>query len=106
MGDFDCSTCGAKRDIGHVICKYCKNPYAPDVLASAVPCPQCRTLSAGDQQKCVACGAWIVVQCVFCGGTSPHTMTTCSHCSEIFLGAAERKARGEYANADAGEEEE
>jgi hypothetical protein len=104
MGEFDCSNCGAKRTVGHVICAYCKSPYAPDLLPEAIPCPRCRVLSTGDQQTCVACGTWIVVQCVFCAATSPHTMTACSHCGEIFLGAAERKARGEYASYDEDED--
>jgi hypothetical protein len=36
-----------------------------------------------------------VVQCVFCGAISPHTMSACMGCNEAFAGAPERKAARE-----------
>jgi hypothetical protein len=75
-------------------------------MEGAIACPSCRTLSTSDQQKCVACGVWIVVQCVFCAATSPYTATACTACHEIFAGAAERKARGEYRSSTDDEEDE
>src|SRR6476661_5388043 len=106
MGTFDCENCGAGRVVGRVICTYCKAPCASDVMEDAIACPSCRTLSTSDQQKCVACGVWIVVQCVFCAAVSPHTATACTSCSEIFAGAAERKARGEYRESTEDEDSE
>lgn len=105
MADFVCSHCSAPRQVGHVICAYCRQAYDASVVATAITCPQCRVLSTGDQQKCVGCGAWIVVQCVFCGALSPHHTTACSRCQEPFLGAAERKARADAAAAAASEDD-
>jgi hypothetical protein len=106
MGTWKCENCGADRVVGRVICTYCKAPCSSELLEGAIACPSCRTLSTSDQQKCVACGVWIVVQCVFCAAVSPHTATACTQCSEIFAGAAERKARGEYRSSTEDEESE
>lgn len=92
MNDFSCSNCAAPRDIGHVVCGYCRRPYDAATAASAIPCLQCKTLSAEGQPKCVGCGTSIVIGCVFCGALTPHTKSACVACGEVFLGAAERKA--------------
>jgi DNA-directed RNA polymerase subunit RPC12/RpoP len=89
--------------VGHVICVYCRQPYEAASAASAIRCPKCSVMSAEGQDKCVACGTWIVVACVFCGAHSPHTKSACVSCGELFAGAAERKAARE---ADAEEDDE
>jgi len=38
MTDFSCSNCAAPRDIGHVVCGYCRRPYDAATAASAIPC--------------------------------------------------------------------
>jgi hypothetical protein len=106
MGISNCDNCGGDRGVGRVICTYCKRPCSDELMEGAIACPSCRTLSTSDQQKCVACGVWIVVQCVFCAATSPYTATACTACHEIFAGAAERKARGEYRSSTDDEEDE
>ena len=90
-----------------MICGYCRQAYDAETAAGAIRCPKCAVLSAAGQDKCVGCGAWIVVACVFCGAHSPHTKSACGGCGEIFAGAAERKARRDAdAAADAEEDEE
>ncbi|MFO0550930.1 MAG: hypothetical protein U0271_21245 [Polyangiaceae bacterium] len=105
MGDFNCAHCGAVRKVGHVYCGYCRNPYSAELARTAIPCAHCRTLSTSDQTRCVSCGNWIVVQCVFCGGVSPYTFTACSRCGELFAGAAERKAKRDAHDHDDEEED-
>ena len=100
MSDTECGSCGATRKIGHVICQYCKKPYSSEAARTAIACPKCRVLSTSEQQQCVACGTWIVVQCVFCGARSPYTMSACGGCGEIFLGSSERKAQMDAAGED------
>jgi hypothetical protein len=48
------------------------------------------TLNLRDAQRCVACGAWVIVRCLFCSALSPHTATACLQCHEIFAGAPQR----------------
>lgn len=93
-----CASCGAPDGGETVICKFCKQAVSADALRSAIPCPspQCRTLCRWGKQRCVACHAWIVVSCVFCGAISPHNLSSCLHCNEPFAGAPERKAQLEH----------
>lgn len=58
---------------------------------AAIPCPQCATLNEWGTMNCVACRAWVVVQCVFCAQVSPHNQPSCLSCGEAFAGALERK---------------
>jgi hypothetical protein len=89
----NCASCGAPDD-GHVVhCKYCRQAVSAEALARAIPCPNpaCRTACRWGKQKCVACQAWIVVSCVFCGAISPHNVSNCLQCNEAFAGAMQRK---------------
>lgn len=106
MSELHCPHCGATRQLGHVLCGFCKTAYSAEIAKQAIPCPQCRTLSTSDQTKCVGCGGWIVVQCVFCAQLSPHTAPACLSCKEVFAGSAERKARQEAEGDDEDEDEE
>ena len=87
-----CASCGAPDDGELVFCKYCKAPYSAEAARTAVPCPSCRTACRWGKQKCVVCGAWLVVSCVFCGALSPHNVSNCLSCNEAFAGAPQRKA--------------
>jgi hypothetical protein len=88
----DCPKCGAPQQQGYVICSFCKNAYSEEALRSAIPCPQCRELSAWGNMKCVRCHVWLVVQCLFCANVSPYTVPACLSCNEAFQGMAQRKA--------------
>jgi hypothetical protein len=88
-----CNHCGAPDDGENVFCRFCRHAYNAQLLASAIPCPRCRTACRWGKQKCSACGTWIVVACVFCGAISPHNQPACMRCGEGFQGAAERKAQ-------------
>jgi len=87
-----CAHCGAPRQAGVVVCRYCRSPYSADAARHGVPCPNCGLLHERNAQKCSACATWLVVQCVFCGTLSPHRDAACSKCREVFAGAAERLA--------------
>ena len=91
-----CNACGAPDDGEAVFCKFCKQAYSAQILASAIPCPHCRMQNRWGKQKCAQCHAWIVVGCVFCGSISPHTQPACMRCGEGFQGAAERKAQRQH----------
>jgi hypothetical protein len=52
-----CKECGAPREPGHVLCKFCHVPYDDEELRGAFPCPGCKTLNLGDARQCVSCGA-------------------------------------------------
>jgi hypothetical protein len=88
-----CNNCGAPDDGEAVFCRFCKQAYNAQVLASAIPCPHCRMQNRWGKQKCAQCHHWIVVACVFCGAISPHNQPACLRCGEGFQGAAERKAQ-------------
>jgi hypothetical protein len=87
-----CKNCGAPHTAGYASCRYCKTPFVDDLATQAIPCPQCHTYSEWGAQKCVQCGAWIVVQCVFCSALSPNHVPACLSCHEPFAGAPERLA--------------
>jgi len=89
-----CSHCGAPDTGEVVLCRFCKNAVNAEAQRTAIPCPnpQCRTLCRWGKQNCVACQAWLVVSCVFCGSLSPHNMSNCMKCNEAFAGAAQRRA--------------
>jgi hypothetical protein len=101
MAEELCTHCGAPRVAGYASCKFCKTPFASvqNTQTGAIPCPRCNTLNELGAQKCVQCQAWVVVQCVFCGGLSPHNVPACQHCNEPFAGAPQRLAerqRGQH----------
>ena len=75
------------------MCHFCRQAISAEILAKAIPCPnpQCRTQNRYGRQKCVACQAWVVVSCVFCGALSPCNLSNCLQCNEAFAGAVERK---------------
>lgn len=53
----------------------------------------------------MACGAWVVVRCLFCNALSPHTATACLQCHEVFAGAPQRyeeRQRAAHAQGTAG----
>ena len=87
-----CEQCCAPRDVGVLVCRFCRAPYSADAARDGVPCPNCGLLHERSAQKCSACAAWLVVQCVFCGTLSPHRDANCSKCREPFVGSAERLA--------------
>src|SRR5262245_32065913 len=84
-----CANCGAPKEQGYAACKFCKTPFVENP-AEAIPCPNCATLNDWGAQKCVACHAWVVVQCVFCSSLTPHHLPACLNCHEVFAGAPER----------------
>jgi hypothetical protein len=88
-----CNHCGAPRDAGVLVCRFCRSPHSRDAAEKGVPCPNCGLLHERSAQKCAACATWLVVQCVFCGTLSPHRDTNCSKCREQFAGSAERLAQ-------------
>lgn len=88
-----CENCGAPAQPGVLKCGYCQRPVSAELAKHAIPCPHCQEPNLWGAQKCVRCQAWIVVQCVFCGGVSPHNQTACLNCKEPFAGAPERKAQ-------------
>lgn len=85
-----CFHCGAPREAGLAVCRYCRTPLIENVAANAVPCPQCGLLHEKAAQKCASCATWLVVQCVFCSTLSPHNDASCEKCGEAFAGAVER----------------
>ncbi len=87
-----CKHCGAPRQPGLAACKYCRTPFVANVHRDAIPCPQCGAVNEKGAQKCAACAAWVVVQCVFCSALSPHHLPACVKCREPFAGAPERLA--------------
>ncbi len=87
-----CDHCGAPRQAGVVVCRFCRAPYSANAAREGVPCPNCGLLHEREAQKCSACATWLVVQCVFCGTLSPHRDANCSKCREAFVGSAERLA--------------
>jgi len=89
----DCGQCGAPRQAGVVVCRFCRSPYSADAARQGVPCPNCGLLHERSAQKCTACATWLVVQCVFCGTLSPHRDASCGKCREPFAGSAERLAQ-------------
>jgi predicted RNA-binding Zn-ribbon protein involved in translation (DUF1610 family) len=91
----ECETCGAPAQPGVLKCQYCGRPVSAELAKNAIPCPSCKELNIWGAQRCVKCQAWVVVQCVFCGAISPHTMSACMNCQEAFSGAPERKAARE-----------
>jgi hypothetical protein len=95
----ECETCGAPAQPGVVKCFYCGRPVSKEAADSAIPCPQCKELNVWGAQRCVKCQTWIVVQCIFCGAISPHTVSACMGCNEAFAGAPERKAARDTAVA-------
>lgn len=95
-----CQSCGAPDKGDRVFCHYCKSAYSQQILASAIPCPQCRTQNRWGRQQCIQCNGWIVVSCVFCGATSPCNAPQCLACGEGFQGAAERKAQMQQAQSN------
>jgi hypothetical protein len=97
MSHARCQTCGAPDSGEFVHCKYCRAPFSQEVLASAIPCPHCRTMCRWGKQRCGACQAWLIVSCVFCGSLSPHHLSACLQCQEPFAGAPERKMAREQA---------
>lgn len=88
-----CEHCGAPRQAGVMVCRFCRSPYSAEAARNGVPCPNCGLLHERDAQKCAACATWLVVQCVFCGTLSPHRDANCSKCHEAFAGSAERLAQ-------------
>lgn len=88
-----CENCGAPAQPGVLKCFYCSRPVSAELAKHAIPCPKCKEPNLWGAQRCVRCQDWIVVQCVFCGGISPHNQTACLNCKEPFAGAPERKAR-------------
>lgn len=88
----ECETCGAPAQPGVVKCFYCGRPVNEEIAKNAIACPACKELNVWGAQRCIKCQAWVVVQCVFCGAISPHTMSACMGCNEAFAGAPERKA--------------
>lgn len=88
-----CQSCGAPDDGQAVFCKFCKQAYSAQILASAIPCLHCKMQNRWGKQRCFQCNHWIVVACVFCGAVSPHNQPACMACGEGFQGAAERKAQ-------------
>jgi LSD1 subclass zinc finger protein len=106
MSTTSCPHCAAPRQAGHVICGYCREPYDAAAAARSIQCARCGTRSAEGQDKCVGCGAWIVVSCLFCGAHSPYTKSACVSCGELFAGSAERKARMEAEQAAAHDDDE
>lgn len=95
MMSTSCENCGGPARPGYVRCVYCNRPVSAEAARTAIPCPNCKELNLWGAQQCVSCAAWIVVQCVFCGGLSPYTMSACLACNEAFAGSAERKAARE-----------
>ena len=93
----DCATCGAPVRPGFVLCPFCRRAYSKADASRAVPCrdPGCGELSAWGSNKCVKCAGWLVVECVFCKGLSPHNQPACLSCGEAFAGSTERKAAAE-----------
>jgi hypothetical protein len=85
-----CGNCCAPRQAGYAACKYCKTPFVQNAQTQAIPCAKCGTLNEMGAQKCVQCQTWIVVQCIFCHGLSPHNAAACVRCNEPFAGAPER----------------
>jgi hypothetical protein len=94
-----CPTCGAPKQTGLAMCKFCKTPFVQNTQTQAVPCPKCPTLNEWGAQKCASCQTWVVVKCVFCGGLSPHHISACLSCHEAFAGAPERLAQRQQAQA-------
>jgi hypothetical protein len=90
MSPSTCNHCGAPREPGLAVCRYCRTPLVANVSENAVPCPSCGLLHEKGAQKCSGCAAWLVVQCVFCGKLSPHNEGACVKCDEPFAGAIER----------------
>lgn len=95
MSQAVCGSCGAPDSGELVTCTYCRAPYSAEILASAIPCPQCRTACRWGKTHCAHCQAWIVVSCVFCGALSPCNQQACLQCHELFAGAPERKAQAQ-----------
>jgi hypothetical protein len=87
-----CTSCGAPDDGELVICKFCQRPLSEEILRWAIPCPRCANKNRWGKQRCLGCGVWIVVSCLFCGALSPCSMPACLACKEPFAGAAERRA--------------
>jgi hypothetical protein len=96
-----CASCGAPDTGELVICRFCQRPISDEVLRSAIPCPRCAIPNRWGKQRCVACGTWVVVSCVFCGALSPHNQQACLSCREPFAGAMERKAQRANAQSQA-----
>lgn len=90
----DCASCGAPVRPGFVLCPFCRHAYSEEDASRAVPCqdPSCGELSAWGESKCVRCAKWVVVECIFCKGLSPHNQPSCLTCGEAFAGSNERKA--------------
>lgn len=86
-----CENCGAANDGESVVCRFCKQPYSQELLASALRCPQCASPNLKGRPKCAACGASLELACVFCGARSPCDAVRCGSCDELFAGAEERK---------------
>ena len=87
-----CATCGAPDGGDFVMCRFCRQPVSAEAQRTAIPCPngQCRTPCRWGKQRCVACQAWLVVSCAFCGSLSPHNLSNCLQCNEAFAGAQQR----------------
>lgn len=85
-----CHSCGSPDDGELAHCRFCNAPLGG---GSPIPCPGCRAQCRWGKQTCPACGAWIVVACVFCGAISPYNVPACLACHEAFAGAPERKAQ-------------
>ena len=92
-----CPSCGAPDDGELVTCRFCRRALSEELARTAIPCPRCGMHCRWGKQKCVACAAWLVVSCIFCGALSPHNQSACLACHEGFVGAAERKAQREAA---------
>lgn len=94
----ECETCGAPLRAGLAACEYCRRPVPVAAGADAtggpraIRCPACGVANAWGATHCASCQAWVVVQCGFCGGLSPHDEPACLSCGEAFAGAAERLA--------------
>lgn len=93
----DCASCGAPVRPGFVRCPFCRGIYSKADASRAIPCrdPACNELSVWGSSKCVRCQGWLVVECVFCKGLSPHNQPACLACGEVFAGSTERKAAAE-----------
>ena len=91
----ECENCGAPDNGVDVLCKFCKQPIAKDVLAAAIPCPTCRAPNRPGRTQCSSCNGSLLVACVFCGHGTAASKTECERCGEAFAGAAERKQQRE-----------
>lgn len=80
----NCWGCGAVREPGVLVCRYCDHPFVENLDEVAIPCWNCKTWNEWESTNCQKCASNLLVACMNCQSDVPHHLGRCIRCGVTF----------------------